>query len=464
MTFSVDKKIKVSFFSAFFILLISYFLFVFATDKILKRSFEEKKRNEIIGEEANLLSTLKDMETVYRGFLLINNKESLDLYFNGKKKVENISRKLRIYFDNDSLQLRKLLLVNSSINSKIGIMQHGLNLYVEGGFLLTDSIKDLAVLGKLEMDNIRQQIDEMQITQYQLNSITSATSGAADAIKIINIIAFIIFILIILYCFSIYRKDIKNRKIASEQSFNYREELEKKVKILSGVNDQLAEDDTIEKFAASGRMARMIAHEVRNPLTNIGLANDQLKDVVEISEESSMLMNMIRRNGERINVLIGDLLNATKFGELHCQNVSINNLLDEVLLGIDSKLEQQHILVKKNYSQDLCEILADPEKIKIVFRNVILNSIEAIYGPNGIIEISTAIFEKQCVIEIKDNGGGIEESSLPKLFEPYFSSKNKGNGLGLTNAQNIILNHHGKIKVESVHSKGSCFTISLPCI
>lgn len=227
----------------------------------------------------------------------------------------------------------------------------------------------------------------------------------------------------------------------------------------------MTEQESVEKFAATGRMARMIAHEVRNPLTNIGLANDQLKDVVEINEESTMLLNMIKRNGERINLLIGDLLTATKFGELHCKSISINDLLDEVVSSLNNNLKQNNVMVKKNYSPNLCNIYADPEKIKIVFYNVILNAIEAIKGTQGFIEISTSINDKQCTIGIKDNGSGIDESSLTKLFEPFFTSKSKGNGLGLTNAQNIVLNHKGKIKAESIEgSPGAFFTISLPCI
>ncbi len=465
MVFSVDKKIRIGFITAISILLISYILFFFTTDKALKNAAVVNSRKEIIIEADNLLSTLKDMEIVYRGYLLLDNKESLDLYYDGKKKVVIISDKIKSYLTKDSDQFKKIVALDSTINAEIDLMQNGLNLFLKNEFLLTDSVKSIVLLGKAGMDKIRRQTDEIKMAQLNAIEVSDKTTSNYDYIKIVNLIALILCFFIGIYCTNVYAKENKYRKIIAEKSFNDKETLQKKMEVLTGANIQLTEQESVEKFAATGRMARMIAHEVRNPLTNIGLANDQLKDVVEINEESTMLLNMIKRNGERINLLIGDLLTATKFGELHCKSISINDLLDEVVSSLNNNLKQNNVMVKKNYSPNLCNIYADPEKIKIVFYNVILNAIEAIKGTQGFIEISTSINDKQCTIGIKDNGSGIDESSLPKLFEPFFTSKSKGNGLGLTNAQNIVLNHKGKIKAESIEgSPGAFFTISLPCI
>ena len=209
-------------------------------------------------------------------------------------------------------------------------------------------------------------------------------------------------------------------------------------------------------------MARMIAHEVRNPLTNIGLANDQLKDAIEINEENTMLIGMIKRNGERINNLIGELLNATKFIELNCYPFFIHSLLDQVLVELNKSGVLENIDVQKNYSISVGKVLVDDIKIKTAFYNLIVNAAELIMPKDkAILQITTYDVNNQCRIIIKNNGAGMDEESIAKLFEPFFNKKNDNDGLGLTTAQNIILNHKGAISVKSHPGKGTSFIVCL---
>ena len=94
------------------------------------------------------------------------------------------------------------------------------------------------------------------------------------------------------------------------------------------------------------------------------------------------------------------------------------------------------------------EVEIDPEKMKIAFLNIIINAIEAMEPGKGVLEIKIANLHQNCLITIKDNGSGMDKDSLLRIFEPYFTSKSEGNGLGLTHTQNIILNHKGKINVN----------------
>ena len=103
----------------------------------------------------------------------------------------------------------------------------------------------------------------------------------------------------------------------------------------------------------------------------------------------------------------------------------------------------------------------DEEKIRIAFLNIIINAIEAMEKGKGILQLTTSAEENRCIIEIKDNGAGMDEDTLQKMFEPYFSNKPKGNGLGLTNTQNIILSHKGKLKIDSKPGRGTHFMIIL---
>ena len=136
-------------------------------------------------------------------------------------------------------------------------------------------------------------------------------------------------------------------------------------------------------------------------------------------------------------------------------------MLDESLILASDRIALYNIAVKKNYSSDICDVAVDKEKLKIAFLNIIVNAIEAMEPGKGILSITTRGENNKCVVEIGDNGSGMDKESLGRLFEPYFTSKPKGNGLGLTNTQNIILNHRGTIQADSEKGKGTTFIITL---
>jgi len=147
--------------------------------------------------------------------------------------------------------------------------------------------------------------------------------------------------------------------------------------------------------------------------------------------------------------------------QLEIVPVNINQLLDEALELAQDRIELNHIKVEKYYDKDICEIQVDKEKIKLAFLNIIVNAVEAMKNDTGILELRTFKQRNKCVVEIKDNGIGMDEETMQKLFEPYFTGKPKGNGLGLTHTQNIILNHKGSIHVRSKPGNGSAFIVTL---
>ena len=112
-------------------------------------------------------------------------------------------------------------------------------------------------------------------------------------------------------------------------------------------------------------------------------------------------------------------------------------------------------------SDNICEIMLDKDKIRLAFLNIIVNAIEAMEKDSGVLKITTSKQGNKCLVEFNDNGTGMDEETLQKLFEPYFTKKIKGNGLGLTNTQNIILNHKGNINVRSGLGHGSSFIVTL---
>jgi signal transduction histidine kinase len=230
---------------------------------------------------------------------------------------------------------------------------------------------------------------------------------------------------------------------------------------LQEANLELQELRSLEKFTATGRVARTIAHEIRNPLTNIALASEQIKADTNRDEETVMLLDMINRNANRINQMISELLTSTKFALLEYSKINIETLLDDTIELARDRIELKRIKLEKNYSNPGCKVLADIEKMKIAFLNIVVNAIEAMEKDKGVLTIYCREENDKCIIDIKDNGIGMDEETQQKLFDPYFTKKTGGNGLGLTNTQNIILNHRGSIYVKSRLDEGSVFTIIL---
>ncbi|WP_057935907.1 hybrid sensor histidine kinase/response regulator [Algoriphagus resistens] len=234
------------------------------------------------------------------------------------------------------------------------------------------------------------------------------------------------------------------------------------IKDLSAIKAKEEEELNLKKFSSTGRIARLLAHEVKNPLTTILLSADQLH--MELPEsvlsESGDLIDVIRRNCDRINHLVTQLLDSTRFTELDPKIHSINALLDEALEQVNDRIDLKEITIQKQYQKDICDIQVDGEKVKIALINLIVNAIEAMPEKTGRLLLKTSIKGNLCRIEIRDNGEGIPKENLERLFEPFFTSKATGSGLGLTNTQNIILSHGGAIRVKSEVGKGTSFLIS----
>ena len=234
------------------------------------------------------------------------------------------------------------------------------------------------------------------------------------------------------------------------------------IKDLTSLRIKEEETRNLKRFSATGRIARIIAHEVKNPLTNITLASDQLRAELPepVLKESSDLIDIIHRNCTRINQLVSELLHSTRFTELRMAKNSINQLVNEALEMARDRINFKKIHVDKIFSADICDIEVDGERVKIAFLNLIVNAIEAMEQEKGILTLTTYVKDSKCVVEVTDNGHGISQEHLEHLFEPFFTSKEKGTGLGLTNTQNIILSHKGSIRVKSEVGRGTTFIVT----
>jgi len=223
-----------------------------------------------------------------------------------------------------------------------------------------------------------------------------------------------------------------------------------------------AEQDMLvaERLALTGKIARTMAHEVRNPLTNLNLAFDQLKSELPIDNEAVKLYgDIIERNVHRIELLVGEMLDSSRPKELRLQLHAVHDILDSTIeLAID-RIKLRHVSLRKNYQADLPRILVDKEKICIALLNIIINGLEAMQPEQGVLTIAASLHDHIITIQISDNGKGIAPENMKRLFDPFFTGKQSGMGLGLTSTKNILNSHSASIEVTSAINKGTSFYI-----
>ena len=216
-----------------------------------------------------------------------------------------------------------------------------------------------------------------------------------------------------------------------------------------------------EKLAAAGRLVRTLAHEVRNPLNNINLSTEQLLRDLHIPGQS-VYLEIIQRNSGRIETLINELLNSSRPTEIQLARNDLKKLLEEaIMIGVD-RMNLKKINLRAIMPDHPVFIQADPEKLKIALLNIIINAIEAMEADLGEMVIQLEEQSESHNIIITDNGCGISQEHLTRLFEPYFTSKRNGMGLGLASTLNIVRAHRGTIDVRSEENKGTTFYLYFP--
>lgn len=460
--FTTDYRLITGYIVAFVLLLTSYLITLYSNKELIQQTESVTHTQKVITDLENLLSAVKDGEAGLRGFL--NSKDSVFLVpFNRSESStgEMFAAVKEETKDNLTQQLR-LVKLKKLIANKYNNIRFSINTFLSHNYTIDQVLLENFYTGKSAMDSIRIAVTEMQDHEKKLLEIRSKkVDSHYTALNTIVITSLVLAFIFAGFGFITFIRENKARQLSDKKVDTYQDELKNRIAELDRANKELIEMRREEKFASTGRIARIIAHEVRNPLTNIDLAVSQIKEEInKESEDLELLFDMVTRNSNRINQLITELLNATRFTDLSFKRISINILLDEALELAKDRIELNKVTIRKEYCQNIHEVSVDADKIKIAFLNIIINAIESMqYASQGELLLVSREENNKCIVEISDNGIGMDTAALIRLFEPYYSTKPKGNGLGLTNAHNIILNHKGSIDVSSQPEKGTKFII-----
>jgi len=218
-----------------------------------------------------------------------------------------------------------------------------------------------------------------------------------------------------------------------------------------------------EKLVALGEMSASVAHEIKTPLVSIGGFVRRLSRSIE-SDLGKEYIKVILNEVARLERILSQILIFPQEPYLNLQTNNINSILEECLGVFEEDFQRAEIQVVKDLDPSLPPILCDHSQIKQAFVNVITNARHAM-GDKGMLTIKSVFLAqpKLAVVEIEDTGGGIDGEVIGNIFNPFFTTKDKGAGLGLAITHKIVVHHKGTIEVKNNLGKGTAFIIRFPC-
>jgi signal transduction histidine kinase len=221
-----------------------------------------------------------------------------------------------------------------------------------------------------------------------------------------------------------------------------------------------------DRLASLGTLTAGLAHEIRNPMVAIKTLTQLLPERLDDEEFRSQFLKIASGEVDRISSLVNELLDFARPSDPRWALEDINAILDGMILLISTATKKKLITIIKNYASNLPPVQIDREQIKQVILNILLNAIDAT-SENGKITVKTRSFikpggEPYIQIEFTDTGCGIPGEHIEDIFNPFFTTKSTGSGLGLSISNQIVQDHKGYIDVESQLEKGSSFFINLP--
>ena len=236
------------------------------------------------------------------------------------------------------------------------------------------------------------------------------------------------------------------------------EEVESRTKDLEQVQEKLIRS---ERLAAVGELASGVGHELRNPLNVIRNCAYLLNEAVteKGDEEAENTLKVLDKQIDIANKIVTDLLDFTRITPPSPDRVDLKALINESLSWITVP---EYVTINTNFNGHVTKVRTDAEQISRVFTNIISNAIQSMNGKDGELNIDTGTEDENVWVKFRDNGCGIPEENLNKIFEPLFTTKPKGIGLGLAITKRLVEQNGGKIELASQAGQGTTFTVKLP--
>lgn len=254
--------------------------------------------------------------------------------------------------------------------------------------------------------------------------------------------------------------DEKKKEIASVGIFKDLRERLKMERELREIQQALLQS---EKLAAMGRLTSQIAHELNNPIYGIMNTLELLKTEIPPESKRRRILELSLSETQRLAEMLRNMLSFSKPEEEKRRPIKIDELIEGILLVMEKQMRELNVKVETSFDPNIPEIMASTNQMRQVMLNILKNAKEAM-PKGGILTVRTVKEEDKVLVYIKDTGVGIPEEIRDKIFEAFFTTKQKvkGVGLGLSVCYGIIKDHGGEIRVESEEGKGTTFIISLP--
>ena len=253
---------------------------------------------------------------------------------------------------------------------------------------------------------------------------------------------------------------ITKQRVASNKSMIVIEDYTEKY-----INERQARQES--KMVAVGQLSAGLAHEIRNPLGLIK-SYSYIIEKHRINDICDHAIYVINDSVDRVNKLIENLLRFSKLSNDEIKRISIKKVIDGIIEEERRKIESEDVEINSSYGEDLDgEAAINEEVLRMVVQNLIKNAVDSFSGFESkikSIDLSAEYLEDKLHMKITDNGCGIEKEKLDKIFDPFFSTKDSGTGLGLYIVSTEVENNNGKISVESEIGKGTSFDIVLPIV
>lgn len=253
--------------------------------------------------------------------------------------------------------------------------------------------------------------------------------------------------------------------VLADQGRQHRMELEATTEQLAKVNRELQDSfeqiKRADRLSAIGELSASLAHEIRNPLASIEGAANIIESLQTAEQIRTSSIAIIRKETQRLNHLLTNLLDFARPRKPEFQSIEAGRLIDSIISLAGHSARQGGIALRKDVPAGMPPFECDPEQMKQVILNLTLNAVQAMTHPGEIL-LSARLRDSSMAINVCDQGAGISEQNLDKVFNPFFTTKDRGTGLGLSVVYQIVTQHGGMVSAERNPDRGMTFSVTLP--